>query len=86
MGGCGCLSAMEEPENKGRKYAMGLPQGGDELDENELLSSIGQNKLNLSQTVILRFEGVNLPNLDKSSNSDPFLVLYQISNMKNRRL
>ena len=41
-------------------------------------SALGANALKTK--VNLTFEGINLPNLDIGSKTDPFLVLFQIKN------
>ena len=38
----------------------------------------GDLNAGLAQTMILNFEGVKLPNLDKSSKSDTYAVLFEM--------
>ena len=52
--------------------------GTDVLNDADLAAMAGDLNAGLSQTIILNFEGIKLPNLDKDSKSDTFAVLFEM--------
>ena len=82
MGCCG----QEDNMNTGFRSQGATGAGTDGLTDADLASMAGDLEAGLSQTMILNLEGVKLPNLDKSSKSDAFAVLFELVNGQKNRL
>ena len=82
MGCCG----QEDNLNKGWKSqgATGAGTGG--LTDADIAAMAGDINAGLTQTMMLNFEGIKLPNLDKGSKSDCFAVLFEIKGNQKQRI
>ena len=71
-----CMSAEEKAIQA--QGMVAVSSNTDVVTDAVLDSALGANALKTK--VNLTFEGINLPNLDIGSKTDPFLVLFQIKN------
>ena len=75
-----CISENTGPEDSGlSKKTEQMTAVGANIDEvrtEDIQALINQNQIALKQRLILNFQAEGLPNLDKDSTSDTFVVLY----------
>ena len=70
------MSSEEVKIQNASKSAVGTIN---EFDGDQLLDvNVAQDSL--KQKIILSFEALDLPNLDKGSKSDPILLLFEVNN------
>ena len=60
--------------------------GADVLTDADIAALATDLNAGLSQTMMLNFEATGLPDLDTGSNTDPFVVLFEMKNGKKTRI
>ena len=55
-----------------------MSANADAISDADIAAMISDANAELKQTLILNFKATKIPNLDKDSKSDPFIVLYAL--------
>ena len=71
---------MSEEEVKIQNASKSAIGTINEFDGDQLLDDVNVEQDSLKQKIILSFEALDLPNLDKGSKSDPILLLFEVNN------
>ena len=83
--GC-CASSEDTGMNTGWKDRQATGAGADVLTDADIAALATDLNAGLSQTMMLNFEGSDLPNLDSGSKTDAFAVLFDVTNGKKTRV
>lgn len=80
-----CIKAVDEDKGVSKMGMQAVGAGADEINDATLNLCLGGDMNALKQRVGLTFHCTNLPNLDSGSKSDAFVVLWDVSNPKQKR-
>tara|TARA_B110000285_G_C14968471_1_gene535310 strand:+ start:191 stop:430 length:240 start_codon:yes stop_codon:yes gene_type:complete len=75
----GCCTQEDQNMSTGWKDQGATGAGTDGMNDADLAAALMDANAGLSQTMILNFEGIKLPDMDSGrSKSDAFAVLFEI--------